>query len=203
MDALEVFGLDAVPADVGMGVALQGDGADEVLDEDRPIVGLFGDVLFIRSLEKGENFRTAAGFDQGNEVLDPYGLAEGDLQTDVATLVVGPAGADGLAAGAEGGDGNSDGYFEGQFVPVQDGVKAGLIVHQTRGAANGSLLFDEVGKLQFQMGGLGMELVLQGPQNLGDALDMDEATMVLQNLEEAAHMGALELMNLCGQAVNL
>ena len=39
-----------------------------------------------------------------------------------------------------------------------------------------------------------MEFVLQGAKDFGDTLDMDEPTVVLKNLEETAHVRALELV---------
>jgi len=51
VDAFEILGLDAVPVDVGMGFAFYRYGADEVFDKDGIIVGVFGDVLFVRSFQ--------------------------------------------------------------------------------------------------------------------------------------------------------
>ena len=115
-----------------MGFALDSHRADEIFHEDRAIVGLLRDMFFVRSFEEGVDLRTSARFNEGDEILDPDRFAEGDLQTDIASLVVGPAGADRLVAGAEGGDGHGDSDLKRQIVPVQDGVEAGLVVDKTR-----------------------------------------------------------------------
>ena len=60
--------------------------------------------------------------------------------------------------------------------------------------SDGGFLFNEVGKFQFKVGGLGIELVLQGAEDFRDALYVDEATVILQDLKKPAHMRALELM---------
>jgi len=79
MDAFEIFRLHTVPLNVGMSVAFEGDGTDEVLDKNGIIVGLFGHVLFVGPFEERKDFGAGTGFDQGNEVLDPDGFAKGNL----------------------------------------------------------------------------------------------------------------------------
>jgi hypothetical protein len=194
VDALEIFGLYAVPRDVGMGITFKGDRPNQVFDKYGAVISLFGDMLFIRPLEEGVDFRAATGFDEGNQILDPDRFAEGDFKPDVAALVVGTAGADGLATRAKSGDGNGHSHLEGEIVSMENGVKAGLVIDQAGGAADGGLLFNEVGEVEFEVGRLGMELVLQGAENLGDALDMNQATVILKDFQKAAHMGAFELM---------
>ena len=100
VDAFVVLGLDAVPADVGDLVEVEGDVADEVLDEDGVFVGAFGDGFFVGALEEGVEFAGSAAFDEGDEVLDPDDLGGSDGDGDVAALVVGGVAADGLGAGA-------------------------------------------------------------------------------------------------------
>jgi len=39
-----------------------------------------------------------------------------------------------------------------------------------------------------------MKFVLQGSENFWNALHMDEAAVILQDLQEAAHVGTLELV---------
>ena len=56
MDAFEIFLLHAVPLDVGMSVAFEGDGTDEVLDKNGIIVGLFGHVFFVGPFEERKDF---------------------------------------------------------------------------------------------------------------------------------------------------
>jgi hypothetical protein len=76
VDALVVFGFDAVPGDVAAVVELEGDVADQVLDEHRVFVGAFGDRLFVGAFEQRVEFAAAAAFDQGDQVLDPDDFRE-------------------------------------------------------------------------------------------------------------------------------
>ena len=160
MDAFEVFGFDPVPLDIGVGVAFHGNGADEVFDENGIIVGSFGDMFFVGPFEERVDFRAGARFDESDEVFDPDGLAEGDFEADLTALVVGAAFTDGLTAGAEGGDGNGDGDFESEVLAVESGIEAGLIVDEAGGGSDGGLFFDEVGKIEFEVGGIGLEAFL-------------------------------------------
>ena len=75
-------------------------------------------------------------------------------------MVVGAAFTDGLAARAEGGDGNGDSDFESEIFAVECGIEAGLIVDQAGGCGDGGLFFDEVGKIEFEVGGVGLEAFL-------------------------------------------
>jgi len=147
MDAFEIFGFYAVPLDVGMSVAFEGNGTDEILDKNRIIVGLFSHVFFVWPFEERKDFGAGTGFDQRNEIFDPHGFAEGDLKSDEATLIMGAAFADGLAAGAESGDGNCDSDFEAEIFSVEGGVEVDLIIHKAWGGSDGSFLFYEVGEI--------------------------------------------------------
>ena len=112
----------------------------------------------------------------------------------MAALVVGAAFADRLAAGAEGGDGNGHGHLEAEIFAVESGIEAGLVIHQAGGIGDRGFLFDEVGEIKFEVGGVGLKAFLQGPENGRDAFHVDQTAVFLQNLDEAAHVGALELM---------
>jgi len=87
-------------------------------------------------------------------------LAEGDFEADLTALVVGAAFTDGLTARAEGGDGNGDGDFESQVFAVESGIEAGLIVDQARGGGDRGLFFNEVRKIELEVGGIGLETFL-------------------------------------------
>lgn len=147
MDAFEIFGFYAVPLDVGVGVAFEGNSTDEVLDKNRIIVGLFSHMFFVWPFEERKDFGAGTGFDQRNEILDPHGFAEGDLKSDEATLIMGATFADGLAAGAESGDGNCDSDFEAKIFSVEGGVEVDLIIHEAWGGSDGSFFFYEVGEI--------------------------------------------------------
>ena len=147
VDAFEIFRLHAVPLDVGMSVAFEGNGTDEVLNKNGIIVGLFGHVLFVGPFEERKNFGAGTGFDQRNKILDPHGFAEGELKSDEATLIMGATFADGLAAGAESGDGNCDSGFEAKIFSVEGGIEVNLIIHEAWGGSDGGLFFYEVGEI--------------------------------------------------------
>ena len=147
MDAFEILGFYAVPLDVGMSVAFEGDGTDEVLDKNRIIVGLFSHMFFVWPFEERKDFGAGTGFDQRNEILDPHGFAEGDLKSDEATLIMGATFADGLAAGAESGDGNCDSDFEAEIFSMEGGIEVDLIIHEAWGGSDGSFFFYEVGEI--------------------------------------------------------
>jgi hypothetical protein len=194
MDAFEIFRLYAVPLDVGMSAAFEGDGTDEVLDKNGIIVGLFGHVFFVGPFEERKDFGAGTGLNQSNEVLDPDGFAEGNLKTDEASLIMGAPFADGLAAWAESGDGNCDSDFEAEIFSMEGGIEVDLIIHEAWGGSDGSFFFYEVGKVQFEVSGVGLKALLKGTKDGGDTFDMDEAAVLLEDFEEPAHMGSFELV---------
>ncbi len=87
-------------------------------------------------------------------------MAEGNFEADLTALVVSAAFTDGLTARAEGGDGNGDGDFESEVFAVEGGIEAGLIVDQAGGGGDGRFFFDEVGKIEFEVCGVGLETFL-------------------------------------------
>ena len=194
MDAFEIFRLHAVPLDVGMSVAFEGDGTDEVLDKNGIIVSLFGHVFFVGPFEERKDFGAGTGFDQRNEVFDPDGFAKGNLETDEAALIMGAPFADGLAARAESGDGNCDSDFEAEIFSMEGGIEVDLIIHEAWGGSDGSFFFYEVGKVQFEVSGVGLKALLKGTKDGGDTFDMDEAAVFLEDFEEPTHMGSFELV---------
>ena len=194
MDALEILCFDAVPVDVGMGFAFYRYGADQVFDKDGIIVGVFGDVLFVRSFQEGEDFRTGTGFDQGDKVFDPDRFPEGDFKTDEAALIMGSAFADRLAAWTEGGDGNGDGDFEAEIFAVKGRIEMGLVIDEALSGGDRGLFFDEVWKIEFEVGRVGLKTLLESAEDSGNALHMNEAAMFLEDLDKTAHMGAFELV---------
>jgi hypothetical protein len=194
MDAFEILGFNTVPLDVGMGVALKGDGTDEILDKNGIVVGLFGHVFFVRPFEERKDFGAGTGFDQCDEVFDPDGFAEGDLKSNEATLVMGATFADGLTARAESGDGNCDSDFEAEIFSVEGGIEVDLIIYEAWGGSDGSFFFYEVRKIQFEVSGVGLKALLKGTKDGGDTFDMDKAAVFLEDFEEPAHMGSFELV---------
>jgi len=74
VDTFKIFSFDPVPDDIGVGFALDGDSANEILNEDGIIIRAFGDVFLVRAFQKGKDLGASAGFDQGDEVFDPDGF---------------------------------------------------------------------------------------------------------------------------------
>jgi len=56
VDAFKILGFDTIPVDVGVGIASDRDGSNQILHEDGVVVGAFGDVLFVRTFEQGKDF---------------------------------------------------------------------------------------------------------------------------------------------------
>lgn len=69
-----------------------------------------------------------------------------------------------------------------------------MVVDQARGAGNGCFLFDEVREVEFEMGRISFESFLQGEKNGMNIFYVDEAIVLLEDLEEAAHVGTFELV---------
>jgi len=77
---------------------------------------------------------------------------------------------------------------------MENSIKAGLVVDQTGRTTDGGFLFDEVGEVEFEMSRFGVQLVLQSSENLRNALHMDEAAVILKDLEKPAHVSAFKLV---------
>ena len=129
VDALKIFGLDAVPVDIGVGLALERDGADEVFYENGIIVGAFGDMFFVGSFQKREDFGAGTRFNEGDEVFDPHCFPEGDFEPNETALIVGAALTDGFAAGAKSCHGNGDGDFEAEIFSMEGCIEVDLVIH--------------------------------------------------------------------------
>ena len=151
-------------------------------------------MFFVGPFEERKDFGAGTGFDQRNEVLDPDGFAEGNLETDEAALIMGATFADGLAAGAESGDGNCDSDFEAEIFSMEGSIEVDLIIHEAWGGSDGSFFFYEVGEIQFEVSGVGLKALLKGTKDGGDTFDMDEAAVFLEDFEEPTHMCSFELV---------
>ena len=102
--------------------------------------------------------------------------------------------ADGLAAGAESGDGNCDSDFEAEIFSMEGSIEVDLIIHEAWGGSDGSFFFYEVGEIQFEVSGVGLKALLKGTKDGGDTFDMDEAAVFLEDFEEPTHMCSFELV---------
>jgi len=69
-----------------------------------------------------------------------------------------------------------------------------LIIHEAWGGSDGGLFFYKVGKVQFEVSGVGLKALLKGTKNVGDTFDMDQAAVFLEDFEEPTHVGSFELV---------
>lgn len=194
VDGLEVFGFDAVPGDVGVGAAAQGDIADEVLDKHGVVVGALGDHFFVGPLENAIDFAGGGVFDQADEVLDPYGLAEADGEGGNAPLVVGAARADRAGAGAKGGDGHGHCHQKIVVPMLEGGAEAHLIIHKSCFSGGRGSLFDEEGKLEFRVGAIALEPGTKLFEDVADVVHVNSGAMRMQDFQKPAHVRAFEVM---------
>ncbi len=73
-------------------------------------------------------------------------------------------------------------------------IEAGLIIDKALGSGDGGFFFYEVGKIEFEVGRFRLEALLEGTENGGDTLHMDEAAVFLEDLDKTAHVGAFKLV---------
>jgi len=69
-----------------------------------------------------------------------------------------------------------------------------LIIHEAWGGSDGCLFFYKVGKVQFEVSGVGLKALLKGAKDGGNTFDMDQAAVLLEDFEEPTHVGSFELM---------
>lgn len=194
VDALVIFGFDFVPGDVAMGVEFFGDAADEVFDEHRIFVSAFGHGFFVATFEEGVKFGAGAGFDQSDEVFNPNGFARADLDGAKAALIVRAVFGNGFGTRAQGGNANFNGEDEIDVLSSGSGVEARGVIHHTFHSGDGRFFGQEVGKFHFQVRGGGIELGLHCVQDVGDVFHVDHAAVGIEHFDEAAHVGAFEVM---------
>lgn len=190
MDGLEVFRLDAIPGNGGVGFAAQGDIADEILDKNRIGIRPLGDVFFIHTLEQAEKFAAGGILDQADQILDPDKLPEADGQRHLPALIVRARLADGLGTGAQRGDRNTHTHDEIHVLAIPGGGKTRGVVEQTASTRNRSRLFQEKRKLEVKVGGSGMEALLEFLQHLRQILHVQDRAVGVEHFDEAAHVGA-------------
>ena len=172
----------------------QGDIPYNVFDKHRIVVGLFGDEFFVRALEQGKDRGAGRIFHHADQVLNPEKLAEGYFHADQTALIVGSLFANLLGAWTEGRHRGRHSHHQGVAPVVEGGEELAGVPHEALGPRNGGPFFDEIGKLHFQVGGFGVELFLHPVKNRGDGFDVDRAPVLIQNFDEAAHVGALKML---------
>ena len=203
VDALVVHSADLEPRDAGILLEEASGVADDVLDEDRIVVSLHGDVALVGALEDRIHWRGGGSLGNANQFLDPdelpvaVGLLRADGQGHVAPLIVRSVITNLLGARAERGDGNNDAQQEvvGHTIGLRD--ERGAVFHRGGEPADRRGAENVIGKFDFDMRGLGVEAAFQFVKNLGNGPHRDLALMPAENFEEPAHVRPLEVM---GQA---
>ena len=89
VDGFEILHLDAIPEDVRIRLATNGDIPHQIFDENRILVGLFGDMFFIGTLQQAE--KLGAGGLLGHQMtrqqqLAQLALLEGQMNNPYANL---------------------------------------------------------------------------------------------------------------------
>src|ERR1700761_3366481 len=179
--------------DTGVGAQPFGYPAGHVLDEYRVVVAVHGDLPFVDALEHGED-RTGRGrLGRVDEVLHPYRRLGGwlNLDGDVAALVVRAVIADGLAARADAGHGDTRADEQADIIAAGRRGKPALVVDQGTGPADRGAPPQEVREVQAQVDGGAAEPVLQRLEDAGDRPGRYLARVAVENLGEPAEVAAL------------
>ena len=197
MDRLEVLRLDAVPEDVGVPPGTRGDVAHQIFDKDRIGVGALGHEFLIGALEQAVEFRAGRVLHQPDHLLDPHRLGAAHRVGHVTALIVGTRLADRLGAGAEGRDRDDHGDDEVDLSlrsARERGAEAHGVVEQAHGTRHGGGLLDEVGKFEVDVRLVALKPFAQLDQNIADVGGMKDGAMGVERLDEAAHVGSLEMV---------
>ena len=104
---------------------------------------------------------------------------------------MGTVGADFFAARAERGDGHGEDDFE-LFDRSARGSEATFVAHHADFAGDGGGLFAEIGELDVEVGGVGVEFFAESAEDDGNRVAADVVVVLAEDFEEPAHVGALE-----------
>lgn len=201
MDALVVHGPDLEPLDARIGFELSCRVADDIFDKNWVVVGLHGDMALIGAFEEWIDRGGCRFFSHIHEFLDPQEvpgtilfLAGADGDGDISALIMGSVVADFLGTGAEGA--NRDSHAEEEVVARAVGFpdKGAEVVHGRGETGDGGLSLDEVGELDLDVCGLGIEAFFEVLKDCRDRAHGELALVLSEDLQEARHVGAFEVM---------
>src|ERR1700687_4371704 len=193
VNRFEILALDHIRRDAILAVEPHGYVAHDVFDEFRVVVGMLGDILFVRPLE--DAVELAGGFllRELDQLLDPDVLLQPRLDGHVRALAVRAALRDLLRTGTQAGDRDHD-LDPGVGLAAADlADQRGLVIHQALDARDRRALHDEERKRHLDMTGIGVEPRSHLAEHRSERVDRDLA-LVMQDLDEARHMSALEVM---------
>ncbi len=194
MYGFEVLGFNHVGINAGFRIESGSDIADHIFDEFWIIVGAFGNVFLIGTLEQTEEFAGGFLFDQLNNLFDPQEVVGAGRDSDVRTLVVGAVLGDFLGAGAEAGYRHNDLDRGGDLAMADIADEGDFVIHQTLHAGNRSGLVDEEGEAHFDVAGFGFELDDHVAEHGREVFDRNFTFVAVQYFHEAGHVGALEIV---------
>ena len=201
MDALVVYGADLKPFDARVGFELGGRVSDDIFDENRVVVGLHGDMALVGALEEWIDRGGGRFFCNIHEFLDPEEiprailfLAGADSDRHISALIMGSVVADFLGAGAEGANGNPHPEEEVVARAVGFPDECAKVVHGCGETGDWGLALDEVRKLDLNVCGLGIEAFFEIVKDCRDRAHGEFALVLSEDLQEARHVGALEVV---------
>ena len=201
VDALVVHGPNLEPLDTGVDFELGRRVADDIFHENRIVVSLHGNMALIGAFEQWIDRGGGRFFCHIHEFLDPeeipgtiFLLTRADGDGDISALIVGSVVADFLGAGAEGANGNA--HTEEEVVALAIGFpdECAEVVHGRGETGDRGLALDKVGKLDFDVCRLGIEAFFQVVKDCRDCAHGELALVLSEDLQEARHVGAFEVM---------
>src|SRR5258706_2198626 len=194
VDRLEILRFDHVRGDALVQIEQRRHVAHHVLDEFRIVVGALGHEFLVRALEQPVQLARGLLLDEVEHLLDPDEVRGLGGDRDMRALVVRPVIRDFLRAGAE--PGHRYQHLHGEALPLLGDLadESDLVVHQAAYARYRRLLLDEVGKAHLDAALLRLEQLYHLLQHGLEALDRELALLRAQDLDEARHVRAFELV---------
>src|SRR5210317_1008670 len=116
-----------------------------------------------------------------------------DLNGHGTALVVSTAFTDFPRTGAKRGHGYRDAKHK-IVILAEAADHIALVLHQTARSGRWCLLLDKIRKFQFEVGTTGLKMLFHITQHGVHAVDTDLAMILIEYLDEATHVGALEVV---------
>src|SRR3974390_135431 len=194
VDGLEILRLHAVPLDALVAVELHGNVAHHVLDELRVVVRALGDELLVRTLEQPVELARSVLLGIVDQLLDPHEALGARRDGDVRALVVRAVVGDPLRARAQARHRDDDLHLEALLALADLADESHLVVHQALDLRDGRGLVDEIRELHLDVARLSLEPLDHLVEHVLERFDRDLALVRVEDLDEARHVRALELV---------
>ena len=202
MDRLEILHLHAIPEDILIRLATNGDIPHQVFDEDRILVGLFGDMFFIGTLQQAEKLGAGGLLGKTHHIFNPHRLFTANRECHMPTLVMRTSRTDRLGARAEGGHRHDGGDNKIHLAVFEGRAEADGVIHQADRSAHGCFFTEKKRKFDFEMCATALEPPAHLLEDVADVFHMDHGTMFRENLDESTHVGAFEMMRQVDRELN-